>query len=117
MATWAIILADDRDFGGSNLTAEIFVSFRVSLGIMRVGYGQVNHSLVIIDILNKFHLRYTAIVLESHDWWSTSILDLDSAWQSPSHSLKLRSGMFILKYDIFGVQIPAKVPFNATSGQ
>lgn len=43
MATWAIILADDRDFGGSNLTAEIFVSFRVSLGIIRVGYGQVNH--------------------------------------------------------------------------
>lgn len=43
MATWAIILADDRDFGDSNLTAEIFVSFRVSLGIIRVGYGQVNH--------------------------------------------------------------------------
>jgi len=36
-------------------------------------------------MLNIFHLRYTAIVLESRDWWSPSIQQMEAAWRS--HSL------------------------------
>src|SRR6218665_551027 len=51
-------------------------SFRVSIKV----------SLFIRDMLNNFHLRHVTVVLESHDWRSPGIRDLEVAWQVPSHS-------------------------------
>jgi len=38
-------------------------------------------------MLNKFRIRYTAVVLESRDWRSHSIWNLEAAWRLLSHSL------------------------------
>src|SRR6218665_682760 len=43
--------------------------------------------LVLRDMLNKFHLRYTAFVMESRDWRSSSFRDLVAIWNSPGHRL------------------------------
>jgi len=34
-------------------------------------------------MLNKFHVRYTAVFLESHDCRSPSIQDFETTWWSP----------------------------------
>jgi len=31
-------------------------------------------------MINKFHLRYTSLILESRDWQSPSFADLEAAW-------------------------------------
>ena len=41
---------------------------------------------LIRGMLNKFHLRYTAVVLKSNDWRFPSIWDLEATWRYPSHS-------------------------------
>jgi len=34
-------------------------------------------------MLNKFHLQYMALILESRDWRSPSIQYIEAAWRSP----------------------------------
>jgi len=48
-------------------------------------------------MLNKFISLYTALVLESCDWGSSSLRDLEAAGRSPSHSFS-----FILYYGPIG---------------
>ena len=93
MALVVSVLAVDWDFRGSNPTpGNLFlvygqfkpVSVQVSWWSVRV---RVVASLVIWEIPNKFYLRYTTVFLESCDWRSPSIPDLDTTWQSLSHSL------------------------------
>ena len=44
-------------------------SFRVSFSVVKGAHGHRDTvSLVNSDMLNKFHLRYTAVVLESRYW-------------------------------------------------
>src|SRR6218665_2403035 len=52
-------------------------------------HGLLFFFLVFRDILNKFHLPYTAFVMESRDWRSPSIRNFLAIWQGLSHSLIL----------------------------
>ena len=71
MAAVVSMLAVDHNFESSGPSAEFFLG-------LSLGSVMVRASLVISDVLNKFHLRYTAVILESRDWRFPSNRDLEA---------------------------------------